>query len=82
MKDLSDITKAYLSSVRNKQDEIFEAAVRNIAVPTIRGKITKGKIRWRGIKLIVKNDPLKREECLEQRGKRISPIISFTIYTE
>ena len=60
---------------RNKQlCEIYESYLRTLAIPPIKGDITKGKLSWRGITRVVHINPQK--EWLEQRGKRITPIIT------
>ena len=55
-----------------EREKIFEQAIRTNAVPPLKGKITKGKIKWRGIYLV--QCPKRNEEYLSQRGKRISDI--------
>lgn len=72
-----EVAKAHLEAVQKKINEIFEYALRNVAVPPIKGKITKGKIRWRGITLVQKNGYPQSEWWLEQRGRRISQVICF-----
>ena len=42
----------------------------------IKGEITKGKIKWRGIKLKVQNDLGSIKYQLSQRGVDISPILT------
>lgn len=37
------------------------------ATPPIKGEVTKGKLRWRGIKFVIRG----LEERIEQRGKQI-----------
>lgn len=63
-----------------KEDEIFENAVRENAVPKITGNITKGKLRYRGIRMIINNHNGKTEKWIEQSGKIISPKIVFDTY--
>lgn len=48
-----------------------------MAEPPIKGEITKGKVRWRGIRIVHQNDGFKYTKWLEQRGKQISPKIVF-----
>lgn len=66
-----------LKDIQNKHDEILETALRTMAEPPIKGEITKGKIRWRGIRLCTQNDGLKSYTWLEQRGRLISPTITI-----
>ena len=54
---------------QTRVSEILEKSLRENAIPPIKGEITKGKIRYRRIRLIVEYDGTK---YLEQRGKRIS----------
>ena len=62
-----------------KEDIIFSESLRIYAKPPIKGKITKGKIKWRGIKLYQTTLELGKpvERWLMQRGKQISPKITF-----
>ncbi|RTL47242.1 MAG: hypothetical protein EKK39_14835 [Sphingobacteriales bacterium] len=73
----ADVISRFLSEQMKKENEIFEKSLRENAVPKITGEITKGKIRWRGIKFVQHNDFLKSAKWLEQRGKQISPKITF-----
>lgn len=74
-----EIIKGMINKITKEQNDIFEYAVRNMAVPTIKGEITKGKIRWRGIRLIQNGaaEYGRIEKWIEQRGKRISPIVTL-----
>lgn len=72
---MADVTKNLLSKIYESQQKYFEYALRNTATPVIKGKITKGKISWRGIRVVVKELPGEHESWLEQRGRRISPVI-------
>ena len=76
-----DIINQFISDIVKKQNQIFMAALRTMAVPIIKGEITKGKLKWRGIRLCKLNDPLKYIVWLEQRGKQISPkiIVDYSI---
>jgi hypothetical protein len=71
-------TEIFISALYKWEDEIFISALRVMAEPPIKGEITKGKIQWRGIRMIVQhNDGFKYTKWLEQRGKQISPKIIF-----
>lgn len=60
---------------KNKAIEfMIENYVRHNAVPEIKGKITKGKIRWRGIKIETGSD--YEYTVFRQRGKVISPYLN------
>jgi len=73
-KDVNTFDEFIKNSVR-QENIIFENALRENAVPKIEGDITKGKIKWRGIKIVQQNELLKTTRWLEQRGKQISPKI-------
>ena len=64
-----------LEKLEKSQEMIFESALRTLAKPPIKGAITKGKIKWRGIR-IIKQFPYV---WLDQRGKRISTKINVGI---
>ena len=53
----------------------LEKALRENATPPVTGEITAGKIKWRGIQRFVQGDNI----WLEQRGVRISPLLSMRI---
>jgi hypothetical protein len=73
----TDVISLFLVEQMKKENEIFEKALRENAEPKVTGEITKGKIRWRGIRIIQQNEFLKSVKWLEQRGKQISPKITF-----
>lgn len=58
----------------NRQIEmLFIKSFENI-IPPLKGEITKGKLKWRGISLGVKNGS---EYWVIQRGKQISPTLKI-----
>ena len=58
--------------------KIFEHAIKTNSLPPIKGEITRGKVRWRGIKCFTKFTGTGHvQKWLEQRGVAISPIIEF-----
>lgn len=67
-----------LEKIQEEEDrklwEYFEPYLRAAG---IKGEITKGKIKWRGIKLKVQNDLGSSKYQLNQRGVDISPV--FTV---
>lgn len=75
--NISDVISCFISEQQKKEEEIFTSALRIIAEPPIKGEITKGKVRWRGIRIVQHNDGFKYTRWLEQRGKQISPKIVF-----
>ena len=74
---LVDDISRFIQEQQKKEEEIFTTALRTMAEPPIKGKITKGKIRWRGIRIVQQNNGFKYTKWLEQRGKQISPKIVF-----
>jgi len=75
--DISKSFKKLLDQQTNDINEVLEKSLRNNATPLIKGKLTKGKLKWRGIKLITNGTAEfgNIERWIEQRGKRISPVI-------
>lgn len=71
---ISDITSKMIKQADEKLWCYFELYLRDAG---IKGEITKGKIKWRGIKLKVQNDFGSIKYQLNQRGVDISPV--FTI---
>ncbi len=71
--NIANVTQRFISEVQKQEEEIFTIALRTMAEPPIKGEITKGKIRWRGIRLIRQQIGLDSYSWLEQRGKQISP---------
>ena len=74
---ISDVTSRFIQEQQKREEEIFTYALRTIAKPPIKGEITKGKVRWRGIRIVQYYDGFKYTKWLEQRGKQISPKIVF-----
>ena len=74
---LNNIVKEFIQEQLKWEDEIFISALRIMAEPPIKGEITKGKVKWRGIIIVQHVDGFKYTKWLEQRGKRISPKIVF-----
>lgn len=71
--NIANVTQRFIYEVQKQEDELFTTALRTMAEPPIKGEITKGKIRWRGIRIIRKQTGLDSYSWLEQRGKQISP---------
>jgi hypothetical protein len=63
-----------IANCMNKETEIIENALRIYSKPPIKGAITMGKIRWRGIRIIRQQIGGNYRYWIEQRGIRISPI--------
>jgi hypothetical protein len=71
--NIANVTQCFISEAQKQEEELFTTALRTIAEPTIKGEITKGKIRWRGIRIIRQQIGLDSYSWLDQRGKQISP---------
>ncbi len=74
-------TNKRIITLRKERDEILEEFLRIWPDPVIKGKITRGKINWRGLRLAVRRNNHIEQCWLEQRGKKISPIITTKITT-
>ena len=75
--NIADITDRFIKEQSERQNAILEKAVRENAIPPIKGEMTKGKVRWRGLRMIHRGTGAYgfTETWIEQRGKRITPII-------
>lgn len=73
----SDIVYPIVKGHSQIQNDILEKAVRENSTPSIKGELTKGKIRWRGLRMIHRRTDSdgSYETWIEQRGKRITPIV-------
>lgn len=76
--NIGAVISRFIHEQQKKEEEIFTIALRTMAEPPIKGEITRGKVKWRGIRIIQQNDGFKYTKWLEQRGKQISPKIIFT----
>lgn len=81
---MNEYLKSKIEDQIRIQSEILENYVRLNAIPKIKGKLTKGKMRWRGLQIIAKfcTNSGFNEIWIEQRGKRITPIINTGIRSE
>jgi len=71
--NIASVTQRFIAEMQKKEEELFTIALRTMAEPPIKGEITKGKITWRGIRLIRQQVGFDSYSWLEQRGKQISP---------
>jgi hypothetical protein len=71
---MSEITSKIVKQTDEKLWQYFEPYLREAG---IKGEITNGKIKWRGIKLKVQNDLGTCKYQLSQRGVDISPVFTF-----
>lgn len=70
---IDDLTKSYANSLVKRQNLELEQILRRNVKPPITGEITKGKIRWRGIRLCQRHNMRGFEMWVEQRGEMIGP---------
>lgn len=79
MQDLLNlVTKQYLEFTDKTISEFFEPYFRSLG---IKGNITKGKTKWRGLKMHVVNKEGGTTYQLFQRGIAISPILEINYPT-
>ena len=71
--NIASVTQRFIAEMQKQEEELFTTALRTMAEPPIKGEITKGKITWRGIRLIRQQVGFDSYSWLEQRGKQISP---------
>lgn len=71
-----NLTRRFINKLIQKEDEFLISQLK-FAVPKIKGKITKGKLQWRGIKLIEINEINGTTKWLEQRGKQIGERLQY-----
>lgn len=71
--NITAVESRFIQEQKKKEEEIFTTALRTMAEPPIKGEITKGKLTWRGIRLIRQQVGFDSYSWLEQRGKQISP---------
>ena len=73
-----EIISEQLQKYHKQREEVFEFSLRNTCKPPIKGEITKGKIKWRGIVHYTQyNNNFISTEWLSQRGIQISPKLSL-----
>lgn len=82
-KQFQNLITDSIIQVIKQQDNTFLEVLKNLPVHPIKEPVTYGKLKWRGIKLVRTYHPSFTntigETWLEQRGKRISPILRTTI---
>lgn len=72
-KAMQEAAKRIAEEASKQEEALFREALKCFAEPPIKGKITAGKLKWRGIKIVRINKGFERYSWLEQRGERISP---------
>jgi len=66
---ISSETSIFLEEIK-RRNKIFVSAVLTNSIPPIKGDITKGKLKWRGIHLV--DCPSRNIMYVAQRDRRIS----------
>jgi len=74
--NLTEIYQKMVKQILQEEEKIFTKSLRHFAEPPIKGEITRGKIIWRGIKLVRQRTMTDYTSWLEQRGKQISPKVT------
>ena len=74
---ISKLVSDMIGQYNHQIEGIFTMYLKVLAKPPIKGEITAGKLRWRGITRVIESN--SQDTWLEQRGKRISPIVSGDI---
>lgn len=72
-----NLTRRFIDKLIQKEDEFLISQLK-FAVPKIKGEITKGKLQWRGIKLIEINEINGTTKWIEQRGKQIGERLQYS----
>jgi hypothetical protein len=75
IEDLRSSVVDVIKKANKMEHDIFMEALRKNAIPPMKGRITPGKLKVRGIKRCY--DPEKCASWLEQRGEIISDIFIF-----
>jgi hypothetical protein len=74
IKEIQNTQESIVVNVSKQMTDLMDQKLRETlkdVVPPIKGEITKGKLRWRGLRLIQKDEPNGRAFWIEQRGKLI-----------
>lgn len=71
-KTIEELTKPLIQAWVHKREEVIDFICRNMVKPPIKGEITAGKIKHRGLE--VKLFDNGRVFYMEQRGVKVSPV--------
>ena len=74
--NIADVSQRLIKEHLQRQEVFLESVLRNNAKPKVKGEITRGKIKWRGIMIIEQKTTNGYKTWVEQRGKRISEIVT------
>jgi len=77
--EISLIHKRFFDQAQQSREELFTLSIYASAEPKIKGEITKGKLKWRGIRIVEQTFGFSSFSWVEQRGKQISPKFQVNI---
>lgn len=66
--------------LKNKKIEDMIESAKHKMIPPLKGDITRGKLKWRGIKLNFKPDMNGEFVYITQRGNTIGEVLYFPFY--
>lgn len=79
LQEIQNIGNKLVTEMTKRHDDAMREIVMTYAEPPIKGEITKGKLRWRGLRMFTQNEIHKTTTWIEQRGKQIGPKHTFEI---
>jgi hypothetical protein len=71
------LQEEFINRILKAQDEFIEHVLRNHVTPPIKGEITRGKIKWRGLEIL--NDIQSSKLWIRQRGVDIHICFDYSI---
>lgn len=72
-----EIVKQLTKKIAEREDEYIKYILYTYAQPLIKGNLTKGKLKWRGIKMIIQQTNFGYEKWIEQRGVMLGDKIIY-----
>lgn len=69
---INECVQEKISKIRKEEEDFLKKAMLINCIPPLKGEVTKGKIKWRGIYLCRQKIGFDNYSWLEQRGKKIS----------
>ena len=82
MNEISDLLikgKTVQDIIAEEKQLYIKTVLMNYVVPKIKGEITRGKIKWRGVSIVSKPTPDGESFYLEQRGKCVFPPLAIIV---
>ena len=77
IKSIQDSVADVHGLITRKHEQHLENVLRTKVKPPIKGEITKGKISWRGLRLIQCQKGRNFYSWVEQRGEMVGDVFSF-----